>query len=96
MKYCSQTKFHLFGDWGQRHQRYLQTMTHLHRYMQLGEEAGVQEVFVSALLTRADFAYSNPPGLTKARFDLQRKETNGLLREKYGDRFIKFREIRCP
>ena len=35
-------------------------------------------------------------GLTKARFDRKRMEINGLLQLIYGDRLIKFRDIRCP
>ena len=60
------------------------------------KEAGIQEVFISKILPRADFTKSKPSGLTKARFDRQRKDINGLLREKYGDRLIKFRDTRCP
>ena len=60
------------------------------------KEAGVQEVFISEILPRADFSKSKPPGLTKARFDRQRKAINGVLRERYGDRLIKFTDLRCP
>ena len=60
------------------------------------KEAGVQEVFISEKLPRAEFSKSKPPGLTKARFNQQRKAINGLLRERYGDRLIKFTDLRCP
>ena len=51
------------------------------------KEAGVQEVLISEIPLRADFSKTNPPGLTKARFDRQRKKINGLQQEKYVDRF---------
>ena len=64
--------------------------------MKTFKEAGVQEIFVSEILPRADFLKSKPLGLTKACFDLQRQEINGLLLEKYSDCLIKFHDIRCP
>ena len=64
--------------------------------MKVFKEAGVQEVFVAEILPRAYFSKSKQPELTKAHFDRQRMEINGLLQEKYGDRLIKFRDIRCP
>ena len=64
--------------------------------MKVFKKADVQEVFVSEIVSRAYFSKSKQPGLTKAHFDRQRMEINGLLQEKYGDRLIKLRDIRCP
>lgn len=60
------------------------------------EEAGVRRVFISEILQRGDFSKSQPPGLTKSKFDRDRKRINKLLSEKYSTNLIKFPDIRCP
>lgn len=60
------------------------------------ENAGVRHVYISEILQRADFSKSQPPGLTKSKFNRDRKEINKMLYQKYGDSVIKFHDIHCP
>ena len=60
------------------------------------ENAGVRRVFISEILPRADFKKSDPPGLTKSKFERDRKKVNSLLIERYGSQVIRFHDIRCP
>ena len=43
------------------------------------EDVGVRRVYISEILPRADFSKSDPPGLTKAKFDRDRKKFNKML-----------------
>ena len=54
---------------------------------------GVRRVYISEIPPRADFSKSDPPGLTKSKFDRDRKE---VLYAKFGANVIKFRDIQCP
>ena len=58
------------------------------------EDAGVRRVYISEILPRENF--SKRPGLTKTKFNRDRKAINRLLYENYGTRVIKFHDIRCP
>lgn len=60
------------------------------------EDAGVRRVFISEILPRADFSRSQPPGLTKSKFDRDRKTINKMLYQYYGENVIKFHDIKCP
>ena len=60
------------------------------------KEAGVCRVFISEILPRADFSKSVPSGLTKSKFERDRKTINRLLCETYGTDVIKFHDIRLP
>ena len=60
------------------------------------KEAGVRRVFISEILPRADFKKSVPSGLTKSKFERDRKKINLLLSETYGTDVIKFKDIRLP
>ena len=60
------------------------------------EETDVRRVYISDILPRGDFSKSKPRGLTKAKFDSDRKAINKLLFKEYGTRVIKFHDIRYP
>ena len=60
------------------------------------ENAGVRRVFISEILPRADFSKSDPKGLTKTKFEYDKKTVNSLLFQKYGTQVIKFHDIQCP
>ena len=60
------------------------------------EETHVRRVYISEILPRGDFSKSKPRGLTKAKFDSDRKAINKLLFKEYGTRVIKFHDIRYP
>ena len=60
------------------------------------KEADVRRVFISEILPRADFKKSVPSGLTKSKFERDRKTINLLLCETYGTDVIKFKDIRLP
>lgn len=58
------------------------------------QSSGVAVVYVNEILTRGNF--SKCPGLSKSAFDRRRKKINGLLYEKYGQHFVRFKDIKYP
>ena len=60
------------------------------------EETDVRRVYISEILPRGDFSKSKPRGLTKAKFDSDKKAINKLMFKEYGTRIIKFHDIRYP
>lgn len=58
------------------------------------QNSGVTAVYVNEILTRGKF--TKCPGLSRSAFDRRRKKINRLLSEKYGQRFVRFTDIKYP